>query len=76
MNSKSTINHLDTIDPLMRALTALLRPTAEAMREGGIANLSIAGASKFVLQLENGHVIEGEIEGRESATLNPIKSHE
>ena len=52
------INHLDTITALMQALAATLRPTAEAMRTGGIKNLSMSDG-KFIIQLENGHVFEG-----------------
>lgn len=46
-------------DPLTKAITALLRSTAIAMRTGGITNLSVSGAEQFVVQLETGQVIEG-----------------
>lgn len=54
------INQLDTITALMRALSAMLQPTAEAMRSGGIKNLSMSDG-KFVIQLENGHVFDGTV---------------
>ena len=79
MNSKSTINHLDTIDPLMRALTALLQPTAQAMMSGGIKNLSVSDG-KFVIQLENGHVFDGTVHpGRltgDPIPVSPVWTHE
>ena len=56
----SQINHHNTISALMRALSALLQPTAEAMRSGGITNLSMCDG-KFIILLENGHIFDGTV---------------